>query len=96
MRRTDFDPKTRPRHLILILGDQLDHHAPVFYEFDPGSDALWMAENAEEATHVWSHKRRLALLFAAMRHLREIRTSGGILGQISDTCHFKPLICIGV
>ena len=71
MSRTDYHPETRPRHLILILGDQLDHHAAVFDDFDPNSDALWMAENTEEATHVWCHKLRLAFFFSAMRHFRD-------------------------
>lgn len=77
MTRTDFNPETRPRHLILILGDQLDHRAAVFDDFDPDSDALWMAENAEEATHVWCHKRRLAFFFAAMRHFRDEQRERG-------------------
>jgi deoxyribodipyrimidine photolyase-related protein len=77
MSRNHFNPETRPRHLILILGDQLDHHAAVFDDFDPDSDALWMAENVQEATHVWCHKRRLAFFFAAMRHFREERLARG-------------------
>ena len=35
MSRSDFNPETRPRHLIRILGDQLEHHAAVFDDFDP-------------------------------------------------------------
>jgi deoxyribodipyrimidine photolyase-related protein len=75
--RTDYHPETRPRHLILILGDQLDHHAAVFDDFDPDSDALWMAENTEEATHVWCHKQRLAFFFSAMRHFRDEQREQG-------------------
>jgi deoxyribodipyrimidine photolyase-related protein len=59
------------RHLILVLGDQLDHHSQVFQGFDPGQDAVWMAEVQEEAAYVWSHKLRLAYFFATMRHFRE-------------------------
>ena len=40
------------RHLVLILGDQLDPSAAVFDDFDPAQDAIWMAEVAEESTHV--------------------------------------------
>lgn len=56
------------RKLCLILGDQLDRASPLFKDFDPQLDCLWMAEVAQEATHVWSHKQRIALFLAAMRH----------------------------
>ncbi len=56
------------RHLILILGDQLDAHAAAFDGFDPAQDAVWMAEVAEEATHVPSAKQRIVLFLSAMRH----------------------------
>lgn len=59
------------RHLILVLGDQLDSESSVFDGFDPARDSLWMAETAEEATHVWCHKLRLAFFFSAMRHFRD-------------------------
>jgi deoxyribodipyrimidine photolyase-related protein len=85
MGRTDFNPETRPRHLILILGDQLDHQAAVFDDFDRDEDALWMAENAEEATHVRCHKRRLAFFFAAMRHFRDEQQERG------RTVHYHAL-----
>lgn len=38
------------RYLILILGDQLDIDSTVLRDFDPGRDAVWMAEVAHEAT----------------------------------------------
>ena len=49
------------RHLVLVLGDQLDLDAAAFDGFDPAHDAVWMAEVAEEATHVWSSKPRSAM-----------------------------------
>jgi deoxyribodipyrimidine photolyase-related protein len=58
----------RLRHLVLVLGDQLDLEASAFDGFDPAQDAVWMAEVAEESTHVWSSKPRIALFLAAMRH----------------------------
>jgi deoxyribodipyrimidine photolyase-related protein len=61
----------RLRHLIVILGDQLDRRSPALDDFDPARDAVWMAEVAEEATHVWSHKARIALFLTAMRHFRD-------------------------
>jgi deoxyribodipyrimidine photolyase-related protein len=59
------------RNLILILGDQLDLQSSVFDGFDPTLDRFWMAEVAEESTHVWSHKARTALFLTAMRHFRD-------------------------
>jgi len=63
--------KSGTRHLCIVLGDQLDEDAPIFKDFDNQRDALWMAENAHEATHVWCHKLRLVAFFAAMRHHRD-------------------------
>ena len=56
------------RDLIVVLGDQLDLDAAAFDGFDAGRDAVWMAEVAEESTHVWSSKPRTAMFLAAMRH----------------------------
>ena len=65
------------RHLVLTLGDQLDPASAALDGFDPAQDRLWMAEVAEEATQVWSHKARIALFLAAMRHFAEdIRARG--------------------
>lgn len=58
------------RHLVVILGDQLNLDSSAFDGFDPKRDLVWMAECAEESTHVWSHKARTALFLAAMRHFR--------------------------
>jgi deoxyribodipyrimidine photolyase-related protein len=54
--------------LIVVLGDQLDLDAAAFDGFDAALDAVWMAEVADEAAHVWSSKPRTALFLAAMRH----------------------------
>lgn len=56
------------RHLILVLGDQLSFASPVFERFDPAQDAVLMIEAPGEAKAVWSHKARIALFLAAMRH----------------------------
>ena len=56
------------RALVLVLGDQLDVDAAAFDGFDAGCDAVWMAEAAEESTHVWSSKPRTAMFLAPMRH----------------------------
>jgi len=56
------------RHLVLILGDQLDDDASALSDFDPQHDAIWMAEVAEESTHVISAKQRTTVFLSAMRH----------------------------
>ena len=48
--------------MVLVLGDQLDAKSVAFDGFDRKVDAVWMAEVAEESTHVWSHQARIALL----------------------------------
>jgi deoxyribodipyrimidine photolyase-related protein len=58
----------RLRTLVLVLGDQLDLGAAALDGFDAAQDAVWMAEVAEESTHVWSSQPRTALFLAAMRH----------------------------
>ncbi len=59
------------RHLVLVLGDQLDHASAAFDGFDPGRDRVLMIEAAGESTHVWSHKARTALFLSAMRHFAD-------------------------
>jgi deoxyribodipyrimidine photolyase-related protein len=60
-----------------VLGDQLDAEGAALEGFDPARDAVWMAEVAEESTHVWSSKPRIAVFLAAMRHFRdELRGRG--------------------
>ncbi len=68
------------RTLVVVLGDQLDLDAAAFDGFDAAQDAVWMAEVAEESTHVWSGKPRIALFLAAMRHFaRALRSAGARL-----------------
>jgi deoxyribodipyrimidine photolyase-related protein len=65
------------RHLILVLGDQLDADSAAFEGFDPACDAVLMIEAAGESTHVRSHKVRTALFLSAMRHFAQaLRTRG--------------------
>jgi len=60
-----------PRHLVLVLGDQLDERSAAFDGFEAARDGVWMAEVAEESTHVWTHKARIAVFLAGMRHFRD-------------------------
>lgn len=59
------------RNLVVILGDQLNADSAAFDAFDSRLDAVWMAEVAEESTHVWAHKARIVMFLASMRHFRE-------------------------
>ncbi len=66
------------RSLVIILGDQLDRESAAFDGFERGRDRVWMAEVAEESTHVWTHKARIAVFLAAMRHFRDGLVTEGI------------------
>jgi deoxyribodipyrimidine photolyase-related protein len=59
------------RHLVIVLGDQLDLQASAFDSFDPVQDRVWMAEVTQESTHVPSSKPRIALFLSAMRHFAQ-------------------------
>lgn len=67
------------RHLILVLGDQLDRSSSAFQGFDRSRDQVWMAEVEEEATHVWCHKARIVFFLSAMRHFRDALRREGIV-----------------
>ncbi|MGF1484821.1 MAG: cryptochrome/photolyase family protein [Opitutales bacterium] len=65
----------KARRLGIVLGDQLDGDSSLFKRLEKESDALWMAEVAEETEHVWAHKLRVAYFFTAMRHFcQELRS----------------------
>ncbi len=80
-----MSPPPGLRHLVVVLGDQLDLNSSAFDGFDPRRDAVWMAEVAEESTHVWSHKARIALFLSAMRHFRDA------LARRGWTVHYRRL-----
>ena len=65
------------RRLVLVLGDQLALDAAAFDDFDPAIDAVWMAEVAEESTHVPSGKPRIVLFLSAMRHFAQALRAAG-------------------
>jgi deoxyribodipyrimidine photolyase-related protein len=81
----NLHPIARPRHLVIVLGDHLDDDSAGFDGFDAEQDAVWMAEVAEESTHVWSHKARIALFLTAMRHFRDTLRQQGV------TVHYRQL-----
>ena len=55
-------------NLILILGDQLSHNLSALDGADPARDRIIMAEVHDEASYTNHHKKKLILLFSAMRH----------------------------
>jgi deoxyribodipyrimidine photolyase-related protein len=62
--------------LRLILGDQLSPGLASLQDAAPG-DLVLMCEVAEEATYVGHHKKKIAFLFAAMRHFAQELRAGG-------------------
>lgn len=98
------------RHLIVILGDQLDPKHPALEQIDPERDLIWMAEATEESTHVTSHKQRIALFLAAMRHYHQwleenghpveyttLRTNTSLTGLLSDAIQSRQpekILCV--
>jgi len=65
------------RTLRVILGDQLSSRLPIIAEADRAADVILMAEVMAEASYVRHHVKKIAFLFAAMRHYAEaLRTAG--------------------
>ncbi|HEU4460424.1 MAG TPA: cryptochrome/photolyase family protein [Methylibium sp.] len=67
-----------PRRLILVLGDQLAEDHPAVASMDRTRDLVLMIESRGEAVHVWSHKARIAIFLAAMRHRRDAWLAAGV------------------
>lgn len=66
------------RHLVVVLGDQLDRAGSAFDGFDATRDGVWMCEATEEATHVPSSQQRLVLFLSAMRHFAQALRDEGL------------------
>lgn len=63
--------------LRLILGDQLTRSLPILAECRRHSDVILLAEVGEETSYVRHHKKKIALIFAAMRHFaKELQADG--------------------
>ena len=60
-----------PTTLVLVLGDQLSDHLSSLDGLDPLATTVLMAEVAAEATYVRHNPKKIALIFAAMRHFAE-------------------------
>jgi deoxyribodipyrimidine photolyase-related protein len=63
--------------LAVILGDQLSPHISSLRLADKAKDVVLMAEVHEETVYVRHHKKKIAFIFAAMRHFaEELRETG--------------------
>jgi deoxyribodipyrimidine photolyase-related protein len=82
------------RHLVVVLGDQLNRDASAWDGFNASCDRAWMAEVAEESTHVWSSWQRTALFLAAMRHFAHDLQRDGVplhYRKLDDTSNLGSL-----
>lgn len=64
--------------LRLVLGDQLSDGLSALSDLDPDLDVVLIAEVRAETDYVRHHKRKLALLFSAMRQFAERLGERGI------------------
>ncbi len=65
------------RNLVLVLGDQLSSDLSSLAACDRTRDLVVMCEVVAEATYVRHHKKKIILLFSAMRHFaEELRSLG--------------------
>ena len=85
------------RHVVLILGDQLDESSSAFEGFDPKQDVVLMIEAFEESTHVWSHKIRTTLFLSAMRHFADgLRQRGWTVDYRAMDTHGDKTLAAGL
>jgi deoxyribodipyrimidine photolyase-related protein len=69
---------TQPdQHLILVLGDQLSLSLSSLRQGEKAHDIVLMAEVKAEATYARHHKKKLVLVFSAMRHFAETLRAEG-------------------
>ena len=64
-------PPNKIRNLVVVLGDQLSPDLSSLAACDRALDLVVMCEVAEEATYVRHHKKKIILLFSAMRHFAD-------------------------
>ncbi len=64
-------PSKTVRNVVLVLGDQLSPALSSLAACDPSRDVVVMCEVMEEARYVKHHKKKIILLFSAMRHFAD-------------------------
>jgi deoxyribodipyrimidine photolyase-related protein len=83
------------RTAVLILGDQLTPQIAALRGLDPAKTVIIMAEVMEEASYVRHHKKKIAFLFAAMRHFAaELREAGWfvVYVRLEDAANTQNLL----
>ncbi len=70
--------ETALRHLIVVLGDQLDRSSAAFDGFDPTVDIVWMCEAREESSRIPVSLPRIVMFLSAMRHFKATLESEGV------------------
>jgi deoxyribodipyrimidine photolyase-related protein len=84
------------RDLVLVLGDQLDPAHPAVAAADPARDVVVMVETLAEARHVWSHRQRVAVFLAAMRHYRDELGARGLRVDYARLADAVPDLASGL
>ncbi|MHC0612467.1 MULTISPECIES: cryptochrome/photolyase family protein [Komagataeibacter] len=90
------------KRIVLVLGDQLTPTLSSLRAADRSNDVVLMAEVATETTYIRHHKKKIALVLAAMRHfaaelreagwhvdyvtLRDPANSGSLCGEVRRAC----------
>lgn len=64
--------------LRLLMVDQLSRSISSLDKLDPSQDTVMLCEVLSEATYVRHHKKKIAFLYAAMRHFAEELQESGI------------------
>jgi deoxyribodipyrimidine photolyase-related protein len=94
------------RHLVVVLGDQLNRDASAFDGFDAARDRVWMCEASDESTHVPSSRQRIAVFLSAMRHFAQAlrdeglpmdyieQADGSLSRLLSATLQAHPVQCV--
>jgi deoxyribodipyrimidine photolyase-related protein len=68
----------RAETLRFVLGDQLSRGLSSLQDLDPDRDVVLLAEVTAEATYVRHHPKKIAFIFAAMRHFAEALRAEGV------------------
>lgn len=72
------------RTLVLILGDQLSPALSSLRGLDPARTTVLLCEVMGEASYVGHHQKKIAFIFAAMRHFAvELRDSGWTVDYVT-------------
>lgn len=63
--------------LVLVLGDQLSPDLPSLRQTRPEAADILMVEALSETDYVWHHRKKMALIFSAMRHFSRALENDG-------------------